>query len=67
MKATINGIIVEGTPEEIITYQQLNVKKPVTFNVNTTINKNDLEWDTMVKQIEKALEFNKNKPNTFWM
>lgn len=41
MKATINGVIVEGTPEEIAKYKELQtVEVKTLFKLHSTINDN---------------------------
>lgn len=44
MKATINGVVLEGTPEEILKYQELTTAK---------VNANKYKWEVNDKNTSK--------------
>jgi peptide deformylase len=53
MKATINGITVEGTPEEIVKYEQLrNQTNHVTINTVTVDGKKIV--DKMIQNLKRS-------------
>lgn len=60
MKAQINGVTVEGTPEEILEYQSLVEMKnkevlSKKLNVTVHIDSDKIEWDSIVNSINKEL------------
>lgn len=65
MKATINGLIVEGTPEEIVKYRELigEIRPSESYNIkiNTSGCSKDIAED-IFKEIQKKL---KKKPIFF--
>jgi hypothetical protein len=48
MKATINGVVLEGTPEEIIQYQKLLAEK----NAKDQYEKYKFDMRKLIKEVE---------------